>query len=108
MKDRALNMLGSMRRLQEGTLRIDKHESDVEVAKQWLVAHLGRINDGGSWGVPRSGSIYRVDHKNKTLTLTAGCGDRSTESLLPAIGWKLSLGRVTDTGEGTGRTQPGT
>jgi hypothetical protein len=59
------------------------------MAVAWLSNFLNRINDGGTWAVPRSGTVYNVSHKHKTLTRAAGPGDPPTEAIAREAGWKV-------------------
>jgi len=77
----------ALERLRKGQLSLARRE-DIAPALTWLLAHLGRINDGGTWAIPRSLTIYRVDKKHCILWRT-GPGDESTESLLPLAGWTV-------------------
>lgn len=52
------------------------------------------IADGGVWGIPRSNTIFRLDHKNKRLVLiNAGNDDDSdflaTQRVFKHIGWDV-------------------
>ena len=59
----------------------------------WCRQHVALIHDGGSWGIPRSNIVFRVDHKNKRLVLMVG--DKSDEDFLATkhvfsyIGWAV-------------------
>lgn len=72
--------------------RLDDRPPDHILA--WCRNHLAVIQDGGVWGIPRSGTIFKVDHKNKRLILmTAGndAGDdfRATRHVFRYIGWTV-------------------
>jgi hypothetical protein len=46
------------------------------------------------WGIPRSGTIFRIDKKNKTLVLTLpgfddGDDFRATKRVFQHIGWEV-------------------
>jgi len=53
------------------------------------------IHDGGVWGIPRSGLIFRVDHTNKKLVLTAGDSTNddfeATRHVFSFIGWDVTV-----------------
>lgn len=59
----------------------------------WCRQHVAMIHDGGVWGIPRSGLIFRVDHRRKKLVLTAG--DKTNEDFAATrhvfshIGWDV-------------------
>jgi len=63
-------------------------EEGLANAVTWFLAHVSRMNNGGVWVLPRSGTIYTVDHDAKTLTCTLG-GDPSTERVAVAAEWKV-------------------
>jgi len=39
---------------------------------QWSRNLLAMLKDGGTWAIPKTGSIYTVDKNAKTLTCTHG------------------------------------
>ena len=81
---------------------------NLEEAKRWLKKHLATINHNGIWGVPRTATTYRIDHKKHEMVRLEGAGDESTEYVANAIGWTVRAEqRITDNNVGTGRTQPG-
>jgi hypothetical protein len=52
------------------------------------------IKQDGVWGIPRSGTLFRVDHKKKQLVLLApGTDDDSdfdaTKKVFKHIGWEV-------------------
>lgn len=58
----------------------------------WTHQMLSLIKDGGAWGVPMNGNIYRISHKHKTMTLVAGDEDDldfKTGIVLRKLGWTL-------------------
>lgn len=61
---------------------------------EWCRNCVRIIQDGGVWGIPRSGTTFRVDHKNKKLILLiAGEDDgddfRATKHVFKFIGWDV-------------------
>jgi hypothetical protein len=61
---------------------------------EWCRNCVRVIADGGVWGIPRSGTIFRVDHKNKKLVLvTPGNDDEAdynaTKHVFKFIGWTV-------------------
>jgi hypothetical protein len=38
----------------------------------WASKLIRMMNDGDSWCMPMNNTVYKVDHKNKTLTLIEG------------------------------------
>jgi hypothetical protein len=43
-------------------------ESDIA----WVSNLMRIMKDGSSWGMPMNGTVYKIDHKNKRLTLVEG------------------------------------
>jgi hypothetical protein len=58
-------------------------------AKRWTLATLSMVRDGGVWAVPRTASVYVVDHKAKTLTRSGMKPDPSINKVAAAIGWRV-------------------
>jgi len=58
-------------------------------AKEWMEKFLPRFKEGGVWGIPRAGSIYRIEGSRKTVVRVEGEGDKATEEVLAAIGWTI-------------------
>ena len=56
----------------------------------WFEDFVTCLRPGGTWIVPRSASGYRIDHENKTIDLTFGPGDPSTEKVAVAAGWAVT------------------
>jgi hypothetical protein len=57
-------------------------------AVEWMKQHVARIADGGTWLIPRSGSIVKIDHQNKRATRIAGLlPEPSTQKVFEAMGW---------------------
>lgn len=59
----------------------------------WCRQLVATINDGGVWGIPRSQTVFRIDHKKKQLILTAGDADgedfHATRHVFGYIGWDV-------------------
>lgn len=52
------------------------------------------IADGGNWGIPRSGTTFRVDHAKKRLVLVTpgnddGADFEATKHVFSYIGWDV-------------------
>ena len=45
--------------------------SGLAAAVEWQRNYLARVAEGGMWIIPRTGTILRVSHKDKTLTVVA-------------------------------------
>ncbi len=69
------------------------HPSDDVL--EWCRNIVRVIADGGVWGIPRSHTVFRVDHKNKRLVLlTPGNDDdadfEATRRVFKHIGWDVT------------------
>lgn len=59
-------------------------------AVRWTRNHFELINDGGSWGIPRSGTIVRINKKEKIATIVRGFApDPSIKQVIEAMGWTV-------------------
>ena len=61
---------------------------------EWCRNLVRTLTDGGVWGIPRSGTVFRVDKTNqKLILLTAGHDDDSdffaTQEVFSHIGWDV-------------------
>lgn len=76
-------------------LNIDRNDDrPPEHILAWCRNHMALIQDGGVWGIPRSGTAFRVDKKNKRLILlTEGRDDDAdfyaTKHVFRYIGWEV-------------------
>lgn len=65
----------------------------LEEHKRWCENLVNTLKDGGVWGIPRSGLIFRVDKGGKQLLLVAGDPTSTdfpaTVENFGAIGWKV-------------------
>lgn len=61
--------------------------------KQFCENLVRIMRDGGVWGIPRSGLLFRFDKGSKKLVLTMGDADHSdfaaTVKAFGAIGWQV-------------------
>ena len=58
---------------------------------RWTEAMFNQIKDGGTWMIPRSGTIVRVSHKDKTVSITAGVQpEASLRRVIKAMGWTIN------------------
>jgi hypothetical protein len=56
----------------------------------WTQRMFSMIKDGGTWAIPRSGAIVRVDHSNNTAHITlAGKSEPDVERVIKAMGWNV-------------------
>lgn len=65
-------------------LDLDTKEG-MEGAVAFTRSLLGFIKDGGTWVVPRSGTLIRIDHTNKIATRL--CGSEAFPRVFKAMGW---------------------
>jgi hypothetical protein len=77
-----------MIRLREAT-----EEREPEHVLDWCRNLVAALRDGGVWGIPRSGIVFRVDKKNQQLILTTGEPDDedflATKRVFKQIGWRV-------------------
>lgn len=59
----------------------------MAAAKLWTLALLQLLSEGGMWMVPRSGSIYKISTKTKTLIKLTGLPEPSITRVCHEIGW---------------------
>ena len=58
---------------------------------RWTEAMFSQIKDGGTWMIPRSGTVVRVNHKDKTVSITAGIQpEASLRRVIKAMGWTIN------------------
>ena len=59
-------------------------------AIKWTQMMFDNLRDNASWGVPRSGTIIRINKKEKTATILGGfLPDPSLKRVLTAMGWTV-------------------
>ena len=59
-------------------------------AVAWTENMFSLINEGGAWAIPRSGTIVRVSHKDKTVSITDGLyPEHCLRRVIKATGWKI-------------------
>lgn len=65
-------------------------ELGMRVAVQWTTQTINRLNEGGTWIVPRSGTLIKIEHSKKTATfLTSLIPEPSIERVFGVMGWKV-------------------
>lgn len=70
---------------------LDTKEGMVN-AMLWTKNLIDTLKDGGSWIVPRSGTVVTVDKKTKTAVVNAPfMSDPSVTRVLKALGWKIVM-----------------
>jgi hypothetical protein len=65
-----------------------------ESVLNWCRGLVSAAAQDAVWGIPRSGTIFRIDKKNKTLVLTTpgfddGDDFRATKRVFKHIGWEV-------------------
>lgn len=61
---------------------------------RWTERHVNRIANGGTWLVPRSGSIYQLFKDEKRVVVLAQLSpDPSIDKVFAAMGWTVERGR---------------
>ena len=62
----------------------------MAAAKAWTEQLLSTLNDGGTWAVPRSGTIIRFDKTNKKARVIHQMSpDTTRERVLEVMGWEI-------------------
>lgn len=56
----------------------------------WTEKTFDAIRPNGTWVVPRSGMMVRIDHPNKAVHITEGwMPDEDVERVIRAMGWAV-------------------
>lgn len=56
----------------------------------WLNDYLEQLKEGGTWMIPRSGTVYNIRHSDKTaIKLMATLPDPALDKVFRAAGWKV-------------------
>jgi hypothetical protein len=59
-------------------------------AVEWTRKHFDRLSDNAAWGVPRSGTVVRINKKDKLATIITGFApDPSLKRVIEAMGWTV-------------------
>jgi hypothetical protein len=59
-------------------------------AVAWTSKMFDLINDGGTWAVPRSGTIITVYHSERAVSIKQGFApDDCIGRVIEAMGWKI-------------------
>lgn len=78
-------------------LNLDTKEGMAD-AVRWFLSLTFMINEGGKWAVPRSNSIYKIEHSTETITRLGGLGDEdSIRRVAEAAGWTYKENKSADT-----------
>lgn len=65
-------------------------EEGMKNSVAWTMRTLDSIKDGGAWGIPRSGTVVRVSHKDKTAYISDG-NEPDVVRVLEAAGWTVKI-----------------
>ena len=69
--------------------KLDTKEGMANAVK-WTQDMFNMMNDYGSWGIPRSGTLVRINKKEKVATITIGfMPDPSIRRVIEAMGWTV-------------------
>ena len=59
-------------------------------AVEWTRKMFDTVNDGGVWGVPRSGTLIHINKTDKIATIKVGFApDPSLRRVIEAMGWTV-------------------
>lgn len=59
-------------------------------AVAWQQGHISRLVQGGRWIVPRSGTVYEIDHERKIARRISGLlPEPDITKVFAAMGWKV-------------------
>lgn len=59
-------------------------------AVRWTRNMFDLLHDGASWGIPRSGTLVRINKAEKVATITIGfMPDPSIKRVIEAMGWTV-------------------
>lgn len=58
-------------------------------AREWMERQIALVADGGTWILPRSMSIIRINKRDKIATRVSGFApETSTQAVFESMGWK--------------------
>jgi hypothetical protein len=71
-----------------------KYDLDTEEGMrhcvQWTQGIVNLLKDGGTWAVPRSGTVIKISKATKTVTIvTQDVPDPSIERVFIKMGWSI-------------------
>ena len=69
-------------------------EEGMKNAVAWTTRLLDHVADGGTWAVPRSGTLIRIDKRNRLCTVVGLIPDPSIARVLNAAGFRVIDGQV--------------
>lgn len=62
----------------------------MQNAVDWTRRMFDMVKDGGTWAVPRSGTIITIYHAQKAVSIKQGfLPDECIEQVIKAMGWKI-------------------
>lgn len=72
----------------------EQSDEDTPEVLAWCRALVAAIKHGGSWGIPRSGIVFKIDKENQRLVLTIGQASNpdfiATKRVFAQIGWDVT------------------
>lgn len=68
-------------------------DREPESTLEWCRQMVRTLRDGGMWGIPRSGIVFKVDKRKQCLILTVGVETNvdfiATRRVFGQIGWDV-------------------
>jgi hypothetical protein len=59
-------------------------------AVTWTRNHFELLSDNGAWGIPRSGTLVRINKTEKIATIITGFApDPAIKRVIEAMGWTV-------------------
>lgn len=75
-------------------------EAEPEHILAWCRNLVRTMTDGGVWGIPRSGVVFKIDKPNKQLVLIVGTAENpdfiATKRVFKQIGWDVVTKKEAD------------
>ena len=64
-------------------------EEGLANAVKWQQSMISLVKQSGVWFVPRSHSMYAIDHKHKVAKKVTGFPEPTIEKVFNAMGWTV-------------------
>lgn len=61
----------------------------MRAAVEWQTRHVGMLNDGGIWLVPRSNTIIHINHGEQIATFDTAGSEPDIRNVFLAMGWAV-------------------
>lgn len=58
-------------------------------AIEWQSQHVAQIAQGGYWAVPRSMTVYRINHDRQLAVKLCGLPEPGIQKVFEAMGWRV-------------------